>query len=315
VEHIARRLNDAMKIASVILGLGLLSTSAHAATINQWVNPNGKDIDIVIKGTIELEDSKKFQDQIYDLSQRGETKRKRIVVDLQSDGGSLVGGLEIAQQVRDGGFVTWVGKSKLCASVCAIIWLAGKDRYTTDTSLIGFHAAYDVDTNQESGRANAILGSKLSQWGYNTDFIAYVATAGPHNILFFSEEAAQKYAVTYGGKLPTEAYIQIVLQEATKTVKPEGSPSAPPPGPAANVLPSCSSAIVINILRKIGARYWIELYGGNAWETSSNASVRYCTAMTYSSRGKRWLNYYVTWSDHPSDKYWVQVTGYSRPLW
>jgi len=88
---------------------------------------------IHIKGEIQLEDWKQFQDVV-----RRDNISNALVV-LDSSGGNVLGGMSIGLTIRDREFDTYVGKGATCASMCGGIWLAGHTRYAFPNSRIGFH--------------------------------------------------------------------------------------------------------------------------------------------------------------------------------
>jgi hypothetical protein len=75
---------------------------------------------ILITGAIAASDGDEFVKRTEDVS----TAR----VDLSSVGGELLAGLEIGEQIHARGFDTNVPAGNICASSCADIWLAGKNR-------------------------------------------------------------------------------------------------------------------------------------------------------------------------------------------
>jgi hypothetical protein len=82
---------------------------------------------------------------------------------LQSDGGSVLAGIEIGEAIRLKGFQTLVVER--CASACALAWLGGTQRFMKAGAQIGFHAAYDSDSRRESGVGNAMVGAYLNRIG------------------------------------------------------------------------------------------------------------------------------------------------------
>ena len=82
------------------------------------------------------------------------------------------------------GFATAVAPGTLCASACALTWLAGSPRYFDITSKLGFHAAYQVVDGKatESGVGNALVGAYLNQIGLPDNAIVYVTSAPPEGI-------------------------------------------------------------------------------------------------------------------------------------
>ena len=80
------------------------------------------------------------------------------IVFLESEGGLIKDALEIGARIRTLNYSTIVETGKGCYSACALIWIAGADRYMNDGSLIGVHAAYRINDGValESGVANGI---------------------------------------------------------------------------------------------------------------------------------------------------------------
>jgi hypothetical protein len=71
-----------------------------------------------------------------------------VGLEIRSDGGSLEEGLDIARVVRDKGLVVYA--SKECDSVCALIFLAAKERYIGRRCRIGVHSVSN-DRGREDG--------------------------------------------------------------------------------------------------------------------------------------------------------------------
>ncbi|MDX8517195.1 hypothetical protein [Mesorhizobium dulcispinae] len=114
---------------------------------------------ITITGVIEPQDDLQF-------NQVAATTGQAIVV-LNSEGGAVLPALEIGRSIRLRGFSTAVASDTLCASACALAWLAGTPRLAGQTANIGFHASYIVKdgTPSETGVGNALIGAYLNQLG------------------------------------------------------------------------------------------------------------------------------------------------------
>jgi membrane-bound ClpP family serine protease len=171
---------------------------AEAATIT--VNPPEHGMTLIaVTGEIVPGDDRRFAEIARSA------KSELVVVNLSGPGGDLAAGLRIGTTIHDRGWTTRVPKDSRCNSTCAYIWIAGIQRGVTTTSYIGFHAAYDRATQQESGAGNAVLGSYLTKLGLNYDGIAYLTTSGPTQMTYLSAEAAAKYGIAIGfGELPSE---------------------------------------------------------------------------------------------------------------
>jgi hypothetical protein len=114
---------------------------------------------IVIAGTLVSGDFAKFS-TYADIITAG----TKVFVTLDSSGGLVAEGLNIGEAIAHRGFAT-VANHK-CLSACALTWLAGARRAVYPNTHIGFHAAYRSYDMQESGVANALVGSYLTKLGF-----------------------------------------------------------------------------------------------------------------------------------------------------
>jgi hypothetical protein len=91
------------------------------------------------------------------------------VVIFDSIGGLVQVGMEIGRTIAIKGFSTAVSDNQICASSCGLAWLAGRHRFLTPTSKIGFHAAFTEAGGQQdvSSSGNALVGSYLQQLNLN----------------------------------------------------------------------------------------------------------------------------------------------------
>ena len=135
----------------------VLASSANAADILVSKLDSSGRAWVTFEGDIVLSDVLQFQQKTSNIS-------KAIVV-LDSDGGQLLAGIEVGKIIRLRNYMTLVPDNALCASACAIAWLGGTTRYMAAKARIGFHAAFNAETKQETGVGNALIGSYLSQIG------------------------------------------------------------------------------------------------------------------------------------------------------
>ena len=144
-----------------------------------------------IQGQIDEEDGKRFKDVTQNI--------KRAVVILDSPGGSVLGGLEIGRTIINNNYATSVPNKTLCASSCALIWLAGNKRFAEDDSFIGFHAAFVYKNGKpvESGSGNALVGAYLNQIGLSDRAIVFVTNAPPEGITRLDKQLSQRYGISY----------------------------------------------------------------------------------------------------------------------
>lgn len=140
---------------------------------------------------------------------------------FDSDGGSLVAGIQIGETIRLKNFSTLVPNGKRCASSCALAWLGGTRRFMGPESKIGFHSAYNGDTGQVTGPGNALVGAYLNKIGLPYDAVVYITSASPDSITWLSKADAEKIGIEV-------AFFQLSPPTARKAVTPTAS--APPQG-------------------------------------------------------------------------------------
>ena len=108
-------------IRPLILTIFLAFGSQSPATAGELFF--GKDDEwVVFHGPILLEEV----DQI--LSQLEDKKPKLIL--LNSIGGNVLGALRFARYVRQNQMNTWIAENQTCASACALVFLAGIQRFS-----------------------------------------------------------------------------------------------------------------------------------------------------------------------------------------
>lgn len=180
-----------------LLAIGLAGPAA-AVEINREAGDDGIDF-ITVTGVLNEGDDAVFR-KIAAASE------KAIVV-LNSEGGSVTAGIEIGRAIKLRGFATAVPPDTLCASACALTWLAGSPRFLDGTSKLGFHAAYRVVDGKasESGVGNALVGAYLNQIGLPDNAIIYVTSAPPEGIEWLTADKAPSAGISYEPLLPEAA--------------------------------------------------------------------------------------------------------------
>ena len=87
------------------------------------------------------------------------------------------------------GFSTVVSDQAVCTSACALIWLAGKERFMAPTSRIGFHASSTVENPgvEVSSNGNALVGAYLFEIGLKEpETITYLTKASPQSMTWLT---------------------------------------------------------------------------------------------------------------------------------
>src|SRR6202049_703126 len=139
----------------LILACALLSAGyVQAAAISVQSAGSDKPAVVVVQGTLAAADGKRFFTKIAPLTM--------AVVRFQSNGGSVVTGIQIGEMIRLKDFHTLVPAGARCASACALAWLGGTHRFMGPGARIGLHAASDPKSGQGTGVGDALLGAPYS---------------------------------------------------------------------------------------------------------------------------------------------------------
>jgi hypothetical protein len=168
-------------IAALVTCAVFIASSAFAGivTIERLDHESGMTI-VAVSGDLEVSDGAQFKSKTSFIS--------RAVVLLQSDGGSVLAGIEIGEAIRLKGFQTLViGR---CASACALAWLGGTQRFMKAGAQIGFHAAYD-----SNGVANAIVGAYLNRIGLPYSAVIYITMAKPTSMTWLDVSQAKRIGI------------------------------------------------------------------------------------------------------------------------
>jgi hypothetical protein len=184
------------------------ATTVHAATVDVVSLGPNKPALVTVSGTFDLNDKDVFLRKIGSLSS--------AIVAFDSEGGSLVAGLQIGEIIRLKNFTTVVLDQTRCASSCALAWLGGTKRFMGMTAKIGFHAAYNGETRQVTGPGNALVGAYLNRIGLPSAAVIYITTASPDSITWLSKSDAEKMGIDV---LSFEASPVLIPQQKSQTTK------------------------------------------------------------------------------------------------
>src|SRR5436309_9593260 len=151
---------------------------AQAATISIQPAEAEKPATVLVQGRLQAADGERFFTKIASLA--------AAMVRFQSDGGSLVTGIQIGEMIRLKEFHTLVPAGARCASACALAWLGGSHRFMGPGARIGLHAVSDPKSGQVTGTGNALLGAYLHRVGLPYSAVIYIAQAAPDSITWLS---------------------------------------------------------------------------------------------------------------------------------
>ena len=163
--------------------------AAQAATITVTPLSNSDTAVVTVEGEFVLEDIQAFRQRVV--------SQPKAIIAFQSDGGSVIAGIEIGKIIRLRNFATLVPDNSRCASACALAWLGGAVRFMGPEAQIGFHAAYVVRSGQasETGSGNALVGAYLANIGLPDSAVVYVTQASPTAMTWLNMAEAQQKGI------------------------------------------------------------------------------------------------------------------------
>ncbi len=167
----------------------LLIQTADAAEI-QILSPPGFDVTVVtLKGKIIPGDAERFVSAVENLG--------KVVVAASGPGGSVNEALEIGATIRQRNFATQVLPDMECYSACALVWISGARRYMSNSSTIGFHAAWTLHNGEmrEAGMGNAEIGSFLTHLGLRVEAIRFITQAPPDKVALLTTQIARTLGI------------------------------------------------------------------------------------------------------------------------
>ena len=121
-------------VALESFSLAAADNVADLARLRRLISPHIEGDSLVIEG--------KIDSHIYDYIQYEAAKIIPVkVIQLNSLGGSHEWALEIARKVKELGKTTLLPSGHYCASACAAIFAAGRERVASEDTWIGIHGA------------------------------------------------------------------------------------------------------------------------------------------------------------------------------
>jgi hypothetical protein len=160
---------------------------AEAATISvQSAGPQQPAI-VIVQGPLHATDGDRFFAKTAPLG--------AALVRFQSDGGSVLTGIQIGETIRLKDFHTVVPAGARCASACMLAWVGGTRRFMGRGARIGVHAASDPRSGEPSRVANALVGAYLSRMGLPYSAVILIAQAAPGSVAWLSFADAKRLGI------------------------------------------------------------------------------------------------------------------------
>jgi TonB family protein len=160
-------------------------------------------------------------------------------VTVNSRGGLVLPAIEIGKIIKVMGYRTTVYHNGVCASACALIWIAGSERSLSYDGHVGFHASYRNAGGRlmESGVANALVGNYLTLLGLSAKAIVFATTAPPDKVLWLTNENKAQAGFDFEIEGPPPVVVIPLPPESTspdrQTLVKASSVTPPAPRPAA----------------------------------------------------------------------------------
>src|SRR5579871_5779285 len=157
---------------------------AIAATIKSSAGKDGR-VFITISGEITEGDSDAFVNAVKEANAAGKLVAN---VRLNSQGGSLLEGVKLADAVRTGKIATNVGQNAICASACFLIFAAGPEKNASYGAQIGVHGASDQDGQEtvQSGAATVSMARVAKDLGVPSAIIGRMVVTPPDQMVWLS---------------------------------------------------------------------------------------------------------------------------------
>lgn len=172
-----------MKLLAIIgVGVSLFTANlSHAAEI--WVD--GENLNIT--GPIVESDQQAIANYWYDNVEMGNHSIK--FVRLDSPGGDVTTGLVIAEYIRTAGWATFIPNDAGCASICAVMFSAGVERYMFPGSGVGVHRASrgGLEDNYTLNGATKVMIDEMYRYGTPKSALKKLYATVPGGITWLSK--------------------------------------------------------------------------------------------------------------------------------
>ena len=103
---------------------------------------------------------------------------KRVILELDSPGGSVHGAMEMTEWVKRNGVETTVLNGQTCASACVLVWGAGASKWAGVEASIGVHNASTANSNTSlEAEGTLFIAKTLASEGAPPSVVSAMVTA------------------------------------------------------------------------------------------------------------------------------------------
>jgi hypothetical protein len=181
-----------------ILGIVLMGYPAPAAELKSIALRDGRIV-VSISGELAEGDTGAFKAAVKSANDAGKFVGS---VSLNSSGGSLLVGVELAELVKFAKMATSVGQGATCASACFLIFAAGETKFANYTAQIGVHGASDPSGRETAGSEAATISMAriARELGVPAAIIGRMVVTPPSEMVWLSPPDLQSMGTTMVGK-------------------------------------------------------------------------------------------------------------------
>lgn len=182
----------AMWRRATVLLLAIALFGPAPARAAELFHRRAANLDLIgLEGDVEPGDAGRFQ--------KLAAQYPKAVVVLNSAGGVLFEALDIGKIIHLKHYDTLVAHDMLCASACALIWVAGERRMLSPRGKVGFHAGYRDNDGQaeEVGVANALIGRYLTMLNLSERAVIFATSAAPDEMLWLDQRSRGEAGISF----------------------------------------------------------------------------------------------------------------------
>ncbi|HUL89936.1 MAG TPA: hypothetical protein VLU23_17370 [Pseudolabrys sp.] len=184
--------------AFAITSILSISSVSHAATLSTVPTKNGNII-VTLSGAIIEGDS----DTLKSIIRAANSGNHEVVaIRLNSLGGLILEGVKLADIIRDGKISTSIVGSAKCASICFIIFAAGREKYADYAASVGVHGASN-ESGQETLQSNAVTISMAliaEEFGVPSRIIEKMVDTPPDKLVWLTPDDLRSMGTMMTGK-------------------------------------------------------------------------------------------------------------------
>lgn len=172
-------------ISSVCLPAHALELSD--ATIGLWTED---DRVLVIDGDL-------GPNTVYNFKSNLNANPQVRTILLNSGGGLVSTGLDIAQIIANRRLDTWIPETALCASACSVIYFSGANRFAEGQ--LGVHQiAMNIEDNSEVQTTASDMIEAFNRYGTHPGVFAVMLRTPPEKMYYFSDMEKLEYQIGRG---------------------------------------------------------------------------------------------------------------------